>query len=402
MVDKVVILDKIKEIKQGNEFIPEEDSNNWEQIQGKDYFIYKDPPKIEYELNSEIIAQAEECLKLQSKVTKNNLKYDKNKTIFKVYKLYDTNHLTISYTTTTIYKSLIDKIINLIKIHSEIPYFKAELIAIYKGEIERSELNIIKKEYENSGQESKSIIEIYEELIEKISKTSIELEDKYYYIYSFMKGADTYIYGTNKKLNSKEVIQIIKNNNIELGKIKFKILEKIKYKYTCEAYIKIDKIIIENNTINRYYNIVNEKYVDMKEIEKDIFLSIQADIMRETYEDKYKYREGGIICCIETQDKQKYIFYGKKDYTIKNKLNELYSIGRINNPCTNKIRNILYTIPFNELKIYIIEQNIPENQLVIRCNEIINKMHTYNELNQKEYYNNKFCYNMKKYINEPI
>jgi hypothetical protein len=352
-----------------NDFFPDKKDDNWKEQE--DYFVYDKLPTIEYNFSE---------LDIES-IKKQFVTYDKSENkknddpIYVLIKLEDGTNNIFTRTSKSLkhcvmdlfyyyYKNTENQSSPLYKFE-DLTKIKISVINFYKN-ISIQQITDIKKSYDINKVSSKG------EKIEKISYNTyienlvkdLKLSEKTYYIYKLFDvkyDDETYIfYSKNKKIKINEIIKYLKECeciNLKSEKKKMELLEEINVTVLTECLLKVDEYIKKYDTIetglNQMYNLGDHS----KLTKNKIFRMVQSNIMEELLEFEIK---NGYVGYIE-YDKKKYIFSGYCE-TLKDYLKYLYLIDKPEKQYV-KIYEILSFVPFTDLIIKILRNNIEESEL---------------------------------------
>lgn len=288
-------IDKLKQILLDSEWVPNESVRNkskWKKLDN--YFVYLKPPKIEYEINQDLINLMKKYNEL---FKKNNFIPDvvRSKTT-KIFKIYDDNNVSYGSTNMSIMRYIksnlqryLRKIETPFNIFNDIMKIKFKLIMVVHG-ANRKDINDIKKRLSEHIVIEKidEYIKIYDEIIKKfIKKFNIKKKIAYVYALKNTTNNKTYIGVSSREIDKNNKDKLIEHlskthKNIKKRSYDIKILCKIKYSSNIGLLLIVDKYIVMYNSIKNGYNktfrFVNRLNDNITQIKDKIEKAVVDDI----------------------------------------------------------------------------------------------------------------------------
>ena len=229
-------------------------------------------------------------------------------------------------------------------------------------------------------------------IISELDQEKLKLFKKsYYYIYKIQnknkndKIKNLYIFGSTKKITSKDISSIINKFYLGFDEKSCSIieLEKLNIYFEVEGQLKVDEYIEKDNAINCGFNIFFNVVLSNDDINEEkiitrLTLLLNDEIALElTKNIKILNEDSNYIACIKAPNNFNYIFH-EKNYTIQNVIHRLYN--SLNEE--TKLMKVLSSTSFFDLKIIIIQDGISDDDIDIVYNQIIKRFNQSKLLNE--------------------
>jgi len=228
-----------------------------------------------------------------------------------------------------------------------------------------------------------------DKIISDLDKDKIKMFNKrLFYIYKIesktKKQNNFYIFGSTKKYLTKDINKLINDNYLSILNDKCSLieLEKIEITFEIEGQLKVDEYIEKENSLqlglNIFFNVVlSNDIVTTENVYSRLNLLLNDEIMLElTSTIKVANPEHYYIACLQTPNNYRYVFY-EKNISIQQHLHRLYN--SLNED--TKLMKMLSTTSFFDLKIFIIQDGILDEDIEIIYNQLIKKLNNNRLLN---------------------
>jgi len=252
----------------------------------KNYYMYLDPPSIEYTVDDNMINRMKEYNELYKKAKNFVPNIEQSKT-FKIFKIYNNTKKVYGYTSMSILRYIKSNLQRWLRgVDSPFSEFKkvsgvkVKLVAVVNG-ASKTDLAEIKNELDSkiANLNIDEVINSYKKIVKKLNDRLVK---KVAFIYTMTNRDNNMVYvgASEAPIDKNKLIkQIIKKHKeVPTGEYNIKTVRKIMYTTKIGLYLILDKIIKQYNAIDKGYN---DGFRYFGKLDKDYEKQLERDIKNE-------------------------------------------------------------------------------------------------------------------------